>query len=82
MSELAENDALDAILVALWQCETEAGYEHVRTKVEKHVHERMAEAWDEGDTASDEWHRKNEARKAWEPRVSEPDNPYRTGADA
>lgn len=29
-----EREALDAVLVALWQCETESGYEFTRRKVE------------------------------------------------
>lgn len=38
-----ERDALDAILVALWQCETERGFEHMADKVRALVAEARAE---------------------------------------
>lgn len=42
-----EREALDAILVALWQCETEGGYEHTRRKVEAAVERIVAARVDE-----------------------------------
>jgi hypothetical protein len=42
----AEREMLDALLVALWQCETEAGYEHMRAKVERAVGRIIAERSD------------------------------------
>lgn len=42
---LAEgDDALDAVLVALWQCETERGFDHMAAKVRAYVAKGRAEA--------------------------------------
>lgn len=41
------------------------------------LRELLAEAWSEGEDASDEWHRKNDCYRYGDERVAEPVNPYR-----
>ena len=46
MTEMTDRDwdAVDAILIALWQCETQGGFEHMATKVRVKVDRLRAES--------------------------------------
>jgi hypothetical protein len=72
----------DTIIEALsWADGIDAGcwgYDRAAALLDDYVRERMAQAWKQGEDASDEWHSKNNSRRDGDgsQSVPEPVNPY------